>query len=89
MQKPEEKWWLYLLACASDLTYIGTAVDVAARFNKHKEGKGARFTRINKPLSVLAAQPFPDRSSACKAEYALKRKKLHQKLQWAEKWRWE
>ena len=70
------------------MTYIGTAVDVAARFRLHCRGKGARFTRINRPVKILAAQPFANRSQACKAEYALKRCSLEKKLDWANRWPW-
>lgn len=83
-----ECWWLYFLSCKGGLTYLGTAADVEARFQKHLSGRGARFTRINRPIEILAAQPFPDRSTACKAEYALKRCSLPKKRQWAEKWPW-
>jgi len=83
-----DQWWVYLLECDNEMTYTGTAKDVEARFKQHKAGRGSRFTRINKPLAILAAQPFPDRSSACKAEYALKRLSAQQKRQWAEIWSW-
>lgn len=83
-----ERWWLYLLKCERGVTYIGTTNDVEARFEKHLKGKGARFTRINKPLAILAAEPFASRSEACTAESVLKKKKLRQKLEWAERWSW-
>jgi len=54
-------WWLYLLACAGGRTYAGIALDVAARFRLHAAGKAAKFTRANKPLRVLGAQPFANR----------------------------
>lgn len=81
-------WWLYLLLCEGGMTYAGTAADVEVRFQKHLAGKGARFTRINKPIDILAAQPFPDRASACKAEYALKQRSQKEKLEWAQEWEW-
>lgn len=85
----KKDWWVYLLSCENGLTYIGTAVDVEDRFQTHCRGKGARFTRINRPIKILAAQPFPSRSEACKAEYALKRCRLQKKLDWAEQWPWK
>ncbi len=88
MQKTDDRWWLYLLECSGGLTYVGTASDVETRFKKHLAGKGARFTKINKPLSIIAAKPYVNRSEACKAEYALKQKSLKNKLEWAAKWPW-
>jgi putative endonuclease len=86
---PEQPiWWLYLLQCDHGLTYTGTTNDVDARFAKHQTGRGAKFTRINKPLSILGAQPFPNRSTACQAEYRLKKLKPQHKMTWAKDWPW-
>lgn len=79
-------WWVYLLACAGGRTYTGVALDVEARFRMHASGKGARFTRANPPVSILGAQPFPTRSLALKAEYALKQLRPADKRAWARQW---
>jgi putative endonuclease len=81
--KNERVWWVYLLACKNGRLYVGVAVDVEARFASHVSGKGARFTRANPPERILAARPFPSRSLAQKAEYALKRLRREKKLEWA------
>jgi putative endonuclease len=78
-------WWLYLLVCRDGRTYAGIAIDVAARFSAHSSGKGAKFTRSNPPVRVLAAQAFASRSEALKAEAALKKLDRTQKLAWARK----
>ncbi|MBN3835930.1 GIY-YIG nuclease family protein [Burkholderia sp. Ac-20344] len=66
-------WFLYLIECADDSVYTGITTDVAARFDEHASGKGARYTRSRKPRAVLASFPLPDRSSASRAEYWVKR----------------
>ena len=78
-----QHWWLYLLACRDGRTYAGIATDVATRFAVHSSGKGAKFTRSNPPVRVLAAQPFATRSEALKAEAALKKLNRPQRLAWA------
>ena len=78
-----QSWWLYLLACEDGRTYAGIATDVRARFTVHSNGKGAKFTRSNRPVQVLGAQPFDSKSDALKAEAALKRLDRHAKLAWA------
>lgn len=83
---PDRTWWLYLLACRDGRTYAGIALDVEARFAKHVAGKGAIFTRINRPVMILAAQPFPSRREASQAEYALKQLDRQEKLAWAVDW---
>jgi putative endonuclease len=84
----EKKWWLYLLQCENNKTYTGIAVDVEQRFKNHQTGKGAKFTRMNKPIKILGAQPFPDRSSVSKAETQLKKYKPEDKYLWASEWVW-
>lgn len=66
-------WFLYLIECADGSVYTGIAVDVQARFDKHANGTGARYTRSRKPLHVLASFELADRSSASRAEYFVKR----------------
>jgi putative endonuclease len=80
-------WWLYLLACKDGRTYAGIAIDVRARFKLHSDGKGAKFTRANRPLSILGAQRFDTKSEALKAEYALKQLERPEKLRWARRHR--
>jgi putative endonuclease len=79
-------WWLYLLECEGERLYAGVAIDVFARFELHRAGKGAKFTRANPPKALLAAQPFDSQGDALRAEYALKQLKRSEKLQWAAQW---
>jgi putative endonuclease len=66
-------WFLYLLECSDGSVYTGIATDVAARYDKHVSGTGARYTRSRKPVRVLASFELADRSSASSAEYWVKR----------------
>ncbi|WP_080426890.1 GIY-YIG nuclease family protein [Burkholderia ubonensis] len=68
-----ETWWLYLLLCSDNSIYVGIAKDADARFEMHRHGRGARYTRIHPPVRLLARQPFPDYRSAAQAERATKR----------------
>lgn len=76
-------WWVYLLACADGRTYAGIATDVQARFRLHQSGKGAKFTRSNRPVRILGMRAFASRSEALKAEHALKQLTVAAKLSWA------
>ena len=66
-------WFVYLIECKGGSIYTGIAVDVAARYAVHQSGKGARYTRSHPPRRLLAAIAYPDRSSASRAEYQIKR----------------
>lgn len=80
MPKP---WRLYMIECRGGGIYIGIAVDVGERYSKHVSGKGAKYTKINPPMRLLAQKEFPDRRSAAQAEYAMKRLTPLEKRQWA------
>ena len=74
-------WILYLIECQrgeGTLYYTGITTDMARRFKEHASGKGARFTRANPPVRIVATREFADRAAASRAEAALK--KLPRKL---------
>lgn len=75
-------WHLYLLRCRDGSLYAGIATDVARRFREHAAGTGAKYTRAHPPDCVLASRPYPDRASALRAEYRLKRRPRAEKLAW-------
>ncbi|UNC16233.1 GIY-YIG nuclease family protein (plasmid) [Acidiphilium multivorum] len=74
------EWSVYLLECRSGALYCGIAVDVYRRFAAHAAGKGARFTRMDPPVRLLLVEPCPDRSSALKREFEIKRLSRASKL---------
>ena len=65
-------WFVYLIECSDGSLYTGITVDLESRFQAHVQGRGARYMRLHPPLRVLAAEGYPDRSSASKAEYRIK-----------------
>ncbi len=72
-----------MIACRGGKIYTGTALDPAARFLAHRQGKGAAFTRANPPLKLLRCERYPSRQAACRAEAALKKLPREKKLAWA------
>jgi len=81
---PARPWVLYLLECAGERLYAGITNDLAARFQAHMNGRGARFTRAFPPVRIVAASELPSRSEALKAEYALKQQPRSNKLRFLE-----
>jgi putative endonuclease len=73
-------WFLYLLECNNGAYYGGITNDLDARFEAHVSGKGARYTRANPPVKIIASKPYADRSSASVAEAILKKLPRHKKL---------
>jgi putative endonuclease len=66
-------WFLYLIECQDGSIYTGIAVDVPARYAMHEKGRGAKYTRSHPPRRLLRVCAYPDRASASRAEYAIKR----------------
>lgn len=75
-------WYVYLLECRNGSFYAGISNDVEARFQAHLAGKGARYTRANPPVKLLAMRAFPDRVAAARAEWQLKQQPRARKLAW-------
>ncbi len=75
-------WFVYLLECRNGSWYAGITNDVERRFQAHLRGTGARYTRANPPLRVLASPAYPDRASASRAEWQLKQLPKSHKLAW-------
>jgi len=72
-------WTLYLLECRNGALYAGITNNLKARYQAHLAGNGAKYTRSNPPVAILATAEFPDRSSASKAEWAIKQQPRHKK----------
>lgn len=80
------QWFVYLLECENGRLYTGITPDLTERFHKHATGKGAMFTRLNKPSRIIAAKPCADRSEASKLERAIKGLTPGQKRWMAAQW---
>ena len=75
------EYQLYLLRCADDTLYAGITTDLERRIHEHNHtAAGARYTRSRRPVELMRSWTFPDRSSASKAEYRLKRRSRREKL---------
>ena len=48
-----EYWHLYVLELEDGCFYVGTTKDIKARFNEHKDGEGATFTKLHKPIRIV------------------------------------
>jgi len=78
-------WAVYLLHCAGGKCYIGISPWPHQRFAAHKAGKGAAFTRANRPQVLAAVVWFENRSAAASMEARLKALARPAKLAWFER----
>jgi len=69
-----------MLECANGRLYTGWTADVASRVEAHNAGKGARYTRANRPVKLVASWEFASKSEAMKWEWAVKQLSRLEKL---------
>jgi putative endonuclease len=75
-----KKWHLYVLLCADGSYYCGVTTEIARRINEHNtSAKGAKYTKVRRPVRLVYYKTYKDRSSAQKAEYEFKRLRRAQK----------
>lgn len=75
-------WAVYLLDCLGGRSYIGISPWPQQRFEVHRSGKGAAFTRANRPEALAAVVWFENRSTAASIEARLKSLARPAKLEW-------
>ena len=76
------EWCVYILECASGAYYTGSTPDLEKRFRQHLEGKGAKYTRMDKPRRIVATAHCDSKSAALKLEAALKKLPRRAKAAW-------
>lgn len=65
--------FIYIVQCADDTLYTGWAVDVTARLLAHNTGRGAKYTKTRRPVTLIYSEELPNRVEAMKRELAIKR----------------
>lgn len=65
--------FVYMVRCADGTLYTGWTTDVARRVSQHNTGRGARYTRIHRPVVLVYREEVPDRSAAMRRERAIKK----------------
>lgn len=66
--------FVYILQTENNTLYCGYTDNVEKRYKQHVEGKGAKYTRANKPVKILYVKEFSTKSEALKEEYRIKHK---------------
>ncbi len=76
----DKKYYVYLLLTEDNTLYCGFTDDIEKRFNAHKNGEGAKYTRVHKPVKIVYSKEFNTKSEAMKEEYRIKKLKRADKL---------
>ncbi len=75
----ERKYYVYIILTVNNKLYCGYTDDVEKRYKLHCSGKGAKFTRANKPLKLVYSKAYKTKQQAQKEEYRIKHLSRKQK----------
>ncbi len=74
-------YFVYILKCFDDTLYTGITTDINRRLDEHNTSdKGAKYTKVRRPVKLVYSEQSENRSSACKREYEIKQLKREEKL---------
>lgn len=76
----DKSYYFYVLLCDDQSLYGGFTTDVAKRFATHQAGKGAKYTKVHRPVKVLYSEKFDNKHDALHAEWAFKHQSRLKKL---------
>ena len=65
-------YFVYMLLCDDGSYYTGYTSNVLSRFERHKKGHGARYTRMRQPRKIVYLQRFGTRQAAMRRERQIK-----------------
>ena len=76
------EYFVYIVKCSDDTLYTGIATDIQRRLAEHNNSeKGAKYTRVRRPVELVYSEVCEDRSGASKREYAIKKLPRKAKLE--------
>jgi len=76
------EYFVYIVKCSDETLYTGIATDIKRRLEEHNNSsKGAKYTRVRRPVELVYSEVCEDRSSATKREYLIKKLSRKEKLE--------
>jgi putative endonuclease len=73
-------YYVYIILCQGDGFYTGYTSNMKTRMRLHRNGKGARYTKMHKPRELVHVEEFSTRTEAMKREKRIKKMNHNQKL---------
>ena len=65
--------YMYVVKCIDNTLYTGYTTDLVRRIKAHNNKKGAKYTRVRVPVTLVYYEEFASKSDATKAESAFKK----------------
>lgn len=75
-------WSIYIIETRLGHWYTGISTDINARFEAHKNGKGAKNLKGKSPLTLIFSMEVGNKSAASKLEWQVKKLTKIKKRQW-------
>lgn len=69
----EKEWFVYILECRDGTYYTGITDDICRRLAVHNAGKGAKYTRSRRPVTLRYQVRCPNKSQALRRELQIKK----------------
>lgn len=70
-----DRYHVYIVKCADETLYTGITTELERRIGEHNSSdKGAKYTRVRRPVTLVYSEAYPNRSLASKREYEIKKK---------------
>jgi len=74
-------YYVYILQCSDNSLYTGITTDLKRRVFEHNNSdKGAKYTKIRRPVILVYNEKCENRSIASKREYEIKKLSRAKKL---------
>ena len=74
----------YILLCADGTLYTGWTNDIEKRLAAHNAGRGAKYTRGRRPVTLLYSEECATKNEAMSREAAIKKLSHEEKLMLSE-----
>ena len=71
---------VYILRCSDDTLYTGWTNDISRRLAAHNEGRGAKYTRGRRPVTLAYLEEFATKEEAMSREARIKKLSRAQKI---------
>lgn len=65
--------YTYIVKCKDGSLYTGWTNDLEKRIIAHNEGKGAKYTKSRRPVTLVYYETFETKEEAMSREYHIKR----------------
>ena len=65
--------YTYIVKCSDGTFYTGWTNDLTRRMEAHNQGRGAKYTKARRPVTLIYYETFETKEEAMKREYAIKR----------------